>query len=68
MSVWSSEETFSINGEVFKEGGITVDDVKGYARNKGYKKFVVKGGERLLTVSDFPFEGNITVEPYNEAA
>lgn len=68
MTVWTVESN-SINREVMFTSPITIDDITSYARSKGYKKFTVKDMEgNLLSQADFPFEGSLTVEPYNEAA
>ena len=73
VEVWEVGTTYKIyvGGEVAKEieGAITAEDVKAVAKAYGIKKFIVKDANgNTLTPSDFPYEGDIYIEEYNEAA
>ncbi len=69
--VWEIERRSLIRyGDITKEfeGEIKVEDVKKFAREHGLKKFIVKDAEgNTLTQEDFPREGIIIIEEYNEA-
>ena len=57
-------------GELKKtvEGAISLEDVKAVALSEGIKKAIVKDRDgKILHTGDFPYKGDVYIEPYHEA-
>jgi len=70
--VFEEEDRYNVffRGELKKtvEGAISLDDVKAVALSEGVKKAIVKDSNgRVLHTADFPYKGDVYVEPYHEA-
>lgn len=73
MPVWDASDSanaIEVGTQQFTvEGEITADEVMEKARSEGIKNFTVEDEEgNELSQDDFPVNGNVSVNEYNENA